>query len=66
MSEQTRAAEAIIEFRRIGHTVKVSAVDPVTQLEVSIIAPATSSEREMSAAAIKKLQYMLARQKNRR
>ena len=64
--EQRRAGEAIIEFRRIGNSVKVSAIDTVTQVEVSIVAPASSSEREMTDAVMRKLNYVLARQNGRR
>ena len=58
--------DAILEFRRIGHTVKVSAVDPVSQLEVSIVAPASCSEREMTEAALRKLRYVLSQSTWRR
>jgi hypothetical protein len=54
-------AEAIIEFKTIGSSVKVSAVDPVTLIEVSIVAPVTATERQMTDAALKKLRYVLAR-----
>jgi hypothetical protein len=64
--EQKRAAEAIIEFRRIGNAVKVSAVDTVSHIEVSIVAPASSSERDMTDAVLRKLQYVLARQNAKR
>lgn len=66
MPEQKRAAEAIIEFRRIGNAVKVSAVDTVSHIEVSIVAPASSSERDMTDAVLRKLQYVLARQNAKR
>jgi hypothetical protein len=58
-----RRGEAIIEFQAIGSTVKVSAVDPATLVEVSIIAPVRASQREMSAAVLNKLRYVLARRK---
>lgn len=54
-------AGAIVEFHRIGNSVKVSAVDTETHVEVSIVAPASSSERQMTDAVLKKLQYVLAR-----
>lgn len=66
MPEQKHSSEAIIEFHRIGNSVKVSAIDTVTQVEVSIIAPASSSERHMTDAVMKKLQYVLARQNAKR
>lgn len=66
MPEQKRTTEAIIEFRRIGNAVKVSAIDTVTQVEVSIVAPASSTERDMTDAVMRKLQYVLARQNAKR
>ena len=53
--------EAIIEFHRLGNAVKVSAVDPVSLTEVSIIAPASLSERQMSANVLRKLDYVMTR-----
>lgn len=58
-------AEAIIEFCRVGNSVKVSAIDTVSHVEVSIIAPASSTEQQMTDAVMRKLQYVLARQKPR-
>lgn len=53
--------EAIIEFQKIGSTVKVSALDPATLVEVSIMAPVQASQREMTSAVLNKLRYVLAR-----
>jgi hypothetical protein len=61
--DQKSTAEAIIEFRRIGNSVKVSAIDTISNVEVSIIAPASSTERQMTDAVMRKLQYVLSRQK---
>ncbi|MEE8515820.1 MAG: hypothetical protein V3T02_04185 [Alphaproteobacteria bacterium] len=51
-----------MEFRRVGNAVKVSAVDTVSYVEVSIMAPLTCSEQEMIATALRKLDYVLAKQ----
>lgn len=51
----------IVEFHRIGNAVKVSAVDTRSFLEVSIMAPATASEREMTDVVLKKLAWMRAK-----
>lgn len=56
-----RQGEAIIEFRSIGPTVKVSAVDPATLTEVSIVAPAAAPQRHMIDVVLKKLRTVLAR-----
>ncbi len=53
----------LIEFVRIGNSVKVSAIDPVTGMEASIIGPANLSDAQLSRNAIAKLRYVLARKK---
>jgi len=53
--------EAIIEFQAVGHAVKVTAMDPATLTEVSIVAPAAATEREMTDGVLRKLRYVLAR-----
>lgn len=49
----------LIEFIRVGNAVKVSAVDPRTNTEVSIVGAPNMSERQLSQAAIRKLEYVL-------
>ena len=56
-------ASYIIESTRIGSGVKVSAIDPVTGTEVCISAPLNSSERERNEIAVKKLEYVLQKNK---
>jgi hypothetical protein len=51
--------EVILEFQRLGNAVKVTATDPETLLEVSIMGPARSGEAELRRAALDKLNYML-------
>lgn len=55
--------DVIFEFRRIGRSVKVTAVDSKTLLEVSVVCPATAPESAMRAAALNKLEYVLKRQR---
>lgn len=57
----TAAREVIVEFRRVGNAVKVTAVDPVTLVEVSIVGSPATSEAELSRIAIRKLDYVLSR-----
>ena len=66
MTEPKSDAGAIVEFLRIGNSVKVSAIDTETHVEVSIVAPASSSERQMTDAVLKKLHYVLARKNTTR
>ena len=54
-------AEYLIEFRRVGAYVKVSALDPKSGTEVSIVGSPQSSEAELSRVATQKLRYVLAK-----
>ena len=55
--------EFLIEFRQVGAAVKVSAVDPVTLTEVSIVGPASAGSDVLEQAAVRKLERAL-RQRN--
>jgi len=57
----TKDSRVLFEFRRIGASVKVSAIDPTTGTEVSLVGPASAGERALAEAAVKKLRYVLAR-----
>ncbi len=58
---QPKKGEVLFEFRKIGNSVKVSAIDPQTNTEISIVGPATAGEYALKMAAIRKLQYVLGR-----
>ncbi|HEY8352732.1 MAG TPA: hypothetical protein VIK87_09320 [Sphingomonadales bacterium] len=49
----------LIEFIQIGNAVKVSAVDPETGLEVSIVGSPRMSRDALADAAVRKLRYRL-------
>jgi hypothetical protein len=51
----------LIEFHRIGAVVKCSAIDPVTNTEVSVQGPASAGQDALSRTAVAKLRYVLAR-----
>ncbi len=53
--------DVIIEFWRIGASIKVSAMDPTTLTEVSIVGPATAGEAELTRTVLRKLEYVLAK-----
>lgn len=57
--------EIIIEFRRVGASVKVSAIEPKTLIEVSIIGPASSSRGDLERAVLRKLEYVMAKKGRR-
>lgn len=60
-----RLNEIIFEFRRVGAYVKVSAVDPVTTVEVAIVGDPSAGQQLLQEIAAQKLRYVLARQSPR-
>jgi hypothetical protein len=61
MAGRRRGGEVIIEFYYVGNAVKVSAIDPVTLTEVSIVGSPEIGEEELKRTAIRKLEYVLAK-----
>jgi hypothetical protein len=53
--------EVYFQFTALGRSVKVSAIDAVTGLEVSVIGPATASKSDLERLALQKLKARLAR-----
>ncbi|MEP1443776.1 MAG: hypothetical protein ABJK39_12275 [Hyphomicrobiales bacterium] len=51
-----------LEFLSIGGQVKVMAIDPETGIEVSIIAPESASQSEMTNVAVEKLKRRIAKE----
>jgi hypothetical protein len=53
----------ILEFFRVGRYVKVSAVDTKTGVEVSIVGDPRQGEETLKRTAIRKLQYVMNKNK---
>lgn len=51
--------EVLFEFRRVGRYVKVSAIDPVTAIEVSIVGDPRRGEANLKRTATRKLKYVI-------
>ena len=51
----------IIEFVRLGAQVKVTACDPETGIEASVVAPASASQKDLTDLAVRKLRYVLGK-----
>ena len=51
--------EVLIELTQVGNAVKVTAVDPVTRTEVSIVGSPSDGEDRLKRTAINKLNYVL-------
>ncbi len=54
----------LIEFRPVGNSVKVSAVDPATMIEVSIVGALTAGEEMLTRIVVRKLLYVLERSRD--
>ena len=65
MSPKRRGGEVLIEFRRVGKYVKVSAVDPLSLTEVSIVGDPKRGEPALKRLAVEKLDYVL-KKKNKK
>ena len=55
--------ETIFEFVRIGVSVKVTAVDPATGTEVSIIGDPAAGQATLKRLARQKLDYVLSKRR---
>ena len=55
-------SQVIIEFVTVGSALKVTAVDPETLVEVSIVGDPHASQDILERTAIAKLQYVLVKQ----
>ena len=51
--------EALFEFHRVGAYMKVTALDPDTGIEVSIVGPANAAEYTLRSNALRKLDAAL-------
>jgi len=51
----------IIEFHQVGNAVKVSAMDPRTLIEVSMVGAAGLSDAELTRLVVRKLEYVIAK-----
>jgi len=51
----------LIEFHHVGNAVKVTAVDPKSLLEVTIVGDPAAGEAALTRAVVNKLRYVLAR-----
>ena len=54
--------EIYFEHIAIGNAVKVTAIDSVTAIEVSIVGPASASQGDLERLALQKLKVRLARE----
>lgn len=65
MSRQAER-EILLELHQIANAAKVTAVDTVTLVEVSIVGPPGAGEEALKRIAIRKLDYVLAKRERGR
>ncbi len=56
--------EILFEFRQIGNSVKVTAIDPKTGTEVSIVGSASMTQYSLQQAAKRKLERVIGQKNN--
>jgi Domain of unknown function (DUF6898) len=54
--------EIYFEFRPVGAVVRVAAIDAETGIEITVMGPATASQRDLERLALRKLQARMARE----
>ena len=54
--------EVYFEFVKIGNAVKVTAIDSVTAIEVSVMGPANAAQSDLERLAMRKLDLRLKRE----
>lgn len=53
--------DIIIEYRQLGNSVRVSAMDTKTLIEVTIVGPADAGEEALKQTVLRKLEYVMAK-----
>jgi hypothetical protein len=66
MSDESDRSGVIIEYVRLGGLIRVSALDPASLVEVVLQGPAGAGESALRRAVLRKLNYVLARDRKKR
>ncbi len=57
-------SDILFEFFQSGNSMKVTAIEPETQVEATVIVPVSLSEDQMKFQALNKLKYLLKKMEN--
>lgn len=52
----------IVEFHQVGNSIKVTAFDPLTLTEASIVGSPNAGKEQLSQLAVRKLLYVLGKE----
>ena len=58
------SSEVLFEFYRIGNSVRVVAIDPVTNTEITMVGAAGCGEETLKRLAARKLAYVIAKKRS--
>lgn len=53
--------EVLIEMRRVGNSIRVAAIDPVSGTEVTMVVPHKANISDIKQIAVRKLTYVLGK-----
>jgi len=56
--------EVLIELRPVGKSFRVTAIDPTTGIEVTMVAPVTATREVIKRNAARKLAYVIAKKQD--
>jgi hypothetical protein len=59
---ETEGRDVYFEFTAIGATVKATAIDSLTGIEVSVVGPVSAAKSDLQRLALAKLERRLARE----
>lgn len=51
--------EVLLEFHQVGDYVRVAAIDPVSNVEVTMVGASGTSEQDLTRLAVRKLEYVM-------
>ncbi len=60
--DEVQLREVLFEFYREGNSIRVSAIDTITNVEIVMVGAARYSEAMLKTMAIRKLKYVIAKQ----
>lgn len=55
-------SEILFEYVRQGAYVKVTAIEPQTMIEASVVVPANLTQEQMQIQALRRLKYVMEKQ----
>ena len=64
LQKEVYLPEVLFELRRVGKSIRVTAIDPITRTEVIMVAPVGAIREEIKRNAARKLAYVLGKKQN--